>query len=391
MSEQVQSAKVPAVILPRQGAAWKVAGVSVLDRLVVALHRGGAGRIIVVGENFPELKRSKALGIAFDIVPAVPEGLQGKVLLARANLLVQAVDVRRCLEANASLLKNGKPVGFGVVQNTPPESSSVEDVPRADGSPAAFDRGPTEFAAEKGREIEATGVVAVVFYPEDRIAAEKALWATMWSNSDGFVDTLFNRPVGRLLSKVLIFTPVSPNMVSIASILIGLIAALFLAEGSYQNALLGAILFQISAIVDCVDGDIARMLFKESPLGKWIDLVGDQVVHISVFAGITLGVLRNGGDKQTLWLGLSAVVGALLSFIVVLRGMKQPADPSGRLQKLIDGATSRDFSVIVLVLAYFQKLPWFLWMAGIGSHLFWIAALGLQLASKPRGRTPPAR
>jgi hypothetical protein len=53
------------------------------------------------------------------------------------------------------------------------------------------------------------------------------------------------------------------------------------------------------------------------------------------------------------------------------------------LQKLIDAATNRDFSVIVLALACAQKLHWFLWMAGIGSHLFWMTALGLQLAYRP--------
>jgi hypothetical protein len=40
--------------------------------------------------------------------------------------------------------------------------------------------------------------------------------------------------------------------------------------------------------------------------------------------------------------------------------------------------TNRDFSLLVLVLAIAGKLDLFLWMAGIGVHLFWIIALHSQ-------------
>ena len=94
------------------------------------------------------------------------------------------------------------------------------------------------------------------------------LWASLTSASDGFVDKVFNRPCGRPLSKLLIHTPVSPNMVSVASILTGVVSAIFFASGQFITGIVGALLFQLSAIVDCVDGDIARVLFKESRLGK---------------------------------------------------------------------------------------------------------------------------
>ena len=371
MAEPPQTEKIPALIFASPEAGLRIAALTVLDRLIVALHRGGAGPITIVAEaELPPLKRAKALRIPFEVAKQPPR-IAGRVLLAQGNVLVQAPDVRHCLAVGGRLRSRAKLLPIGVAAHD--HLSSLEK------------------ALAGANQIDAQGVARTIENQSDAREAERALWATMWSSSDGFVDKFFNRPVGRFLSKLLIFTPVSPNMISIASIIIGVIAALFLAEGSFQMTLIGAILFQISAIIDCVDGDIARILFKESPLGKWIDLAGDQIVHVSVFAGIAFGVLRNGGDKETIWLGVSAVLGALLSFVVVVRGMRQPADPSGRLQKLIDGATSRDFSVIVLALAFFQKLPWFLWMAGIGSHAFWITALGLQLATKPQAVSKASR
>ena len=387
MGESAQREKIPALVFAFEQAAWKIAGLTLLDRLIVAIHRAGAGPITVVTEEpLPPLQRTRALGLEVQVSQAIPR-MKGFILIAEATLLVQAGDIKRCLEAHARLVE--------------PDTKEVPEllpigVVEERGSPLQGEEGRAAF--EEYLEVlvwpplpvvEAKGVAREI---RDRATARKAqkeLWASMRSTADGFVDRVFNRPVGRFLSKILIYTPVSPNLISIASIVIGVVAALFLGEGSYRWALIGALLFQLSAIVDCVDGEIARILFKESPLGKWLDLAGDQIVHISVFAGIAFGVLRNGGGKEAIWLGLSAVIGALISFAVVLRGMRQPTETGGSLQKLIDAATNRDFSVLVLVLALIQKLPWFLWMAGIGSHLFWITALGLQFAPR-RQRTLPS-
>jgi hypothetical protein len=51
---------------------------------------------------------------------------------------------------------------------------------------------------------------------------------------------------------------------------------------------------------------------------------------------------------------------------------------SSNLKKLIDATTDCHFSLLVLMLAIAGKLDLFLWMAGIGVHLFWIIALRLQ-------------
>jgi len=127
---------------------------------------------------------------------------------------------------------------------------------------------------------------------------------------------------------------------------------------------------------------VARSVFKESPMGKWLDIVGDQVVHASVFAGIAIGLWRQGAQGPFLWLGGSAVIGGFIAFLVILRGIRTPDPANTRLQKLIDAATNRDFSVLVLILACFDRLGLFLWAAAIGSHVFWILALVLQRQSR---------
>lgn len=343
----------------------KIAALTLLDRLVVAVHRAGVSSITVVARNDPlELKRAAALGVPVRIVAESPSR-EIATLVASASVLVQTADVKALLEQGGRLATaDGTPLSIGVL---PPGNDDWE---------MALDRLPTRVAQGVAERVPDNAAAR---------AAEQLLWASLTSSTDGLVDKVFNRPGGRILSKLLIHTSISPNFVSLASIAIGLAAAWCFAVGSYQVAVIGALLFQLSAIVDCVDGDLARVLFKESPLGKWLDLAGDQVVHVAVFAAVAIGLARSGESPFALWLGVSAVLGAALSFAVVLRGMRQPAeDRNALLQKLIDSAANRDFSVLVLALACFNRLEWFLWLSAIGSHVFWMTALALQTRSGSR-------
>jgi hypothetical protein len=72
-----------------------------------------------------------------------------------------------------------------------------------------------------------------------------------------------------------------------------------------------------------------------------------------------------------LWLGLSAAAGTVIFFVVMLRAHL-------RLQPFINKTANRDFSVLLLALAIAQRVDWFLWLAAIGVHLFWMTALWVQ-------------
>ena len=180
---------------------------------------------------------------------------------------------------------------------------------------------------------------------------------------------LIARWAGRL-SRLLIHTRITPNQVSIFGILLGVSrSVLFHDLGLAQWMILGAVLLQLSAVMGCIDGDLARMGFKETAAGKWIEFGGNQMVRLCLFAGIGAGVYKlNDNNSPALWLGLSAAAGTVIFFVVMLRAHL-------RLQPFINKTANRDFSVLLLALAIAQRVDWFLWLAAIGVHLFWMAAL----------------
>lgn len=347
-----------------------MAALTVLDRLVVTVHRAGCRSITIVCDGeMPPIPRARALGIDPKVARQPPK-IARRTLVASTNVLVSGEDLRRLLAEGGRLVTRGKkllPVGV---------LKSLE--------------GTLAQSLNRERRVMAEGVAMRVADHFSARAAEVELWETMGSGTDGVVDKYFNRPTGRFLSRALIHTPVSPNQVSVFATLLGVWAAWWFTQvepGNHWPAIVGALLLQLSAAVDCVDGDLARILFKETRLGKWLDLAGDQVVHVALFICLAVGLSRAHPGVPAVALGVAAAVGVLIAFGVVLRGMLHPdVRGNSRVQRLIDATTNRDFSVLIIVLAFADRLELFLWAAAIGVHVFWMVALGLQL----RGRKTPA-
>ncbi len=200
---------------------------------------------------------------------------------------------------------------------------------------------------------------------------------------DGFIDRYVNRKFSRLLSRFFIKLGFSPNAITLLSLVIGLIGAACFARGSYHLGMIGALLFQFAVLIDCCDGEVARLTFAESRLGQALDLVSDNIVHMAVFAGIAWGTyLENPWDFPSLplLLGALAVVSTGFSLWGVnrIRSLKAKALNWRRLSRacrtrfdfILDHVANRDFSIVVAVSACLGVLPWFLWLGAVGASFF---------------------
>jgi phosphatidylglycerophosphate synthase len=222
--------------------------------------------------------------------------------------------------------------------------------------------------------------------PGDVRAAEKKLFNSLKSDFEGFVDRYFNRRLSRWFTRLFLFLGLTPNSITLLATLVGLAAAVEFSAGTYESGVMAALLFQLAAVIDCCDGEVARLTFTESPFGAWLDIAMDNVVHMAIFAGIAAGAysLRVGQDDAwvPLALGAAAVVGNGLSFGLVDKAQK--IKTAGRWTTPVHAAwsdfmlknvASRDFSIIVLAFALSGKLDWFLWLAAAGSLVFALVML----------------
>lgn len=130
-----------------------------------------------------------------------------------------------------------------------------------------------------------------------------------------------NRLVG-LLSQ----TNVTPNQVTIASALLGFAAAACFATGIYGWMSAGAVVLQISFVLDCADGQLARVKNKCSIAGGWLDIATDILKNFSFFFGLTWGSVRSGSPSKTwAWGFLAYFLSVATMFLYAIRPKQIPA------------------------------------------------------------------
>lgn len=123
--------------------------------------------------------------------------------------------------------------------------------------------------------------------------------------NDGFYSVFFLRKFSKPLTWLAVRVNATPNQVTLISFAIGLYSAFCFTKGTFSQTLLGAVLLQLSIIVDCVDGELARYARKFSQLGAWLDAVTDRVKEYMVFLGLAIGAEKEGRD---LWIPAFAMM-----------------------------------------------------------------------------------
>jgi phosphatidylglycerophosphate synthase len=187
-----------------------------------------------------------------------------------------------------------------------------------------------------------------------------------------FMDIWVNSIFSIKISSLLIKTFLTPNQITILGLFIGLASGILFAQGNYWNTLIGGVLLSITAILDCCDGDVARLKFMESDFGENLDTACDNIINIFIFIGIMLGVARYDGLIQALIpFALLMFGGGWIFYLIYFpKGGKGSYFTNTPMYNIIQILASRNFIYVILLFCIFNKLNWFLWIAGIGSIVF---------------------
>jgi len=217
-------------------------------------------------------------------------------------------------------------------------------------------------------------------------------------SQDGFMARHFDRYISLAISRRLLDTPVSPNMMTVASALLGFIGSSFFLVPTHAARLSGAGLIWLHSVLDGCDGELARVRFQESALGGMLDFWSDNLVHLALFGCMAWGFYVADQSVLPLLLGLASAIGTLGSAVLVYRERRGrnmtavAAEGEGiqsTLTRVENALAARDFIYLLLFLAYVDRgqgsilcLYSFLWATAIGSLLFFSMMLYLGRAKK---------
>ena len=126
---------------------------------------------------------------------------------------------------------------------------------------------------------------------------------------DGTVSRYLNRRISVPAAKLLARTPATPNQVSVAALIIAAASMPLLAIGRNIE---GAILIQLSSIVDGIDGDLARAKSMASRFGGLFDSVLDRYADALIVGGMAWYAYEWEDSAQPLLVGCVAIVACLL-------------------------------------------------------------------------------
>jgi phosphatidylglycerophosphate synthase len=153
-----------------------------------------------------------------------------------------------------------------------------------------------------------------------RRRAEDAVFAELLRGDLGLVARTLNKPISfRITRYLLCRLPVTPNQVTIAAGMVGLLGACFIAVGSPLSLPLGFLLAHLQSVLDGCDGELARVRLQQSSIGEWLDTVVDDALNLVLTAAIGVGLWRAHGRPLYLVAGLIAAAMLLTYNIVAYR------------------------------------------------------------------------
>ena len=176
--------------------------------------------------------------------------------------------------------------------------------------------------------------------------------------------------IARLLVMPLLNTPVKPDHITIVRLFTGIIACVMFASGIRYWEVIGGFIWILSTLLDCADGELARMRNQCSERGHKFDYFSDTTVTALFFIGIGIGARDAIPELLAVILGFIAAQSVVVAIVLAER-IDQLKEKVG--EKAYPGIAGFNFDDILFLFALIIWLDWqlyFLIGASIGAPLF---------------------
>jgi phosphatidylglycerophosphate synthase len=186
------------------------------------------------------------------------------------------------------------------------------------------------------------------------------------------IDRYIIRKISGFISGFLIKTPITPNQVTITSLVIGIASAVFFSYGARTCTIIAGVLYFISTVFDQCDGEVARFKHMESDFGRAFDIIVDSIVNAAIVAGITFALYKTSGSIFIIMIGLLAITGISISILLATYYGHENKKDTGT-KEMLDKLNNKDFFyIIMLASVIFNQMIWFLLIMAIGTNIYWI-------------------
>lgn len=361
-----------------------VAGLPLHRRIALAGARAGFGRVVALGA----VRVDGHLDVPADAPAAdgqAPAASPGRVVVLAANVVPTPQWLRSLRELpleKDTLYADGSTVA--VIESGEPSSIL---------SAAARCRSVAELVATLRGRVK---VVDRVLDPDGRFPlgtredlprAEVWLLRSLIKRGEGLASRYLERRISLAITRRLVATRITPNMMTLLSVSIGLGGAPFFLSSSPAYQLPGALLFLAHSILDGCDGELARLKFLESQRGAVLDYWGDNLVHAAVFTCMAIGWSFAVHAAWPLLLGALLVTSSLGAAVVLFRQTVEDQVPdagAAAVSRLTERLSHRDFIYLVVALSAVGKAAWFVAVASVGTPIFLLLVLGSRRRAQAR-------
>jgi hypothetical protein len=127
------------------------------------------------------------------------------------------------------------------------------------------------------------------------------------------LDLCFYRIISFVFVKAILPLPITPNQLSIAALIMGVISAVFYSLGSEESFTIAAVFYATYYLFDLSDGQVARLKKNGTRIGRIIDGIADYVTHFSIYIGLGIGL----GNSFDTWFLLIITLTCLMAHVIL--------------------------------------------------------------------------
>jgi phosphatidylglycerophosphate synthase len=132
------------------------------------------------------------------------------------------------------------------------------------------------------------------------------------------------RPVAALLLSRIADTRITPNQITLLSLVVAVASgSILICVPGYAGLVLGIVVFELSYVLDCADGMLARLRGIASEAGHLLDFLIDEIKAFVLLAAVALRLHLERGDAWFLQVGLVGMV-ALATGIALTTFLRRP-------------------------------------------------------------------